>query len=415
MRHWYHLFVFALFVIGVFAVVPEAYAFSIVPCGDNVQVDSGSGVTTVRNECTICDLQALAQNLLNWFVVFSIIVAAVLFVYAGVLYVMSPGNPAHVAKGHRVFLNTLLGIVIILAAYLLIDVVMKTLLPGEDGKVYEIGPWNKILCEGVSHTHTIENIAPVSLHPVPDHQTTQAEIDAFRKEHEPKVVVSAGGNNNGSGTSGSTGPCDSNAGGSGCLGQVKGTGEYIRPEQDRAGLGVVCSPNCTSPTLIIHDAWQKETYLPGCMDEQQTGYTALGECRDSASYKAGVTYARRLPVVSGVETVLGQFISPGTGDMLGRYEFGVSATPGKLQASDAATAPCYSNGGVSQFNVYLTTNAQESYQCPLEMGHLYYANSKASGVNASQCGFGIDCWIRSIFWPSAPAQTPGAETATPIT
>ncbi len=122
----------------------------LVPCGDDVEVsgDSKTGYTYC-NECSACHLQQLAQRVLNFLVAFMTAVAALLFVNAGVLYVTAPTNPGSVSKAHSIFKNTLIGILVILCAYLIIDFALKNIL-AKEGSVMGYGPWNKVLCTGYS-------------------------------------------------------------------------------------------------------------------------------------------------------------------------------------------------------------------------------------------------------------------------
>jgi hypothetical protein len=124
----------------------------LVPCG--------IGAGDAYRECSVCHLVALGQNIMNFFVFASVVVATLLFVNAGVLYVFSPGNPGNISKGHRIFTNTLVGILIILSSWIIIDFVMRQLIdpallqapvdPNQpntpDGPRW--GPWNEILCTG---------------------------------------------------------------------------------------------------------------------------------------------------------------------------------------------------------------------------------------------------------------------------
>lgn len=121
----------------------------LVTCGDDISYvgDDVSGFT-YTGECDVCDFQRLLQRVLSFLIGIMTAVAALLFANAGVLYVTSPANAAAVSKAHRLFMNTLVGVLIILAAYLLIDFGMKSLLPGTDGDINSAGPWNTILCAG---------------------------------------------------------------------------------------------------------------------------------------------------------------------------------------------------------------------------------------------------------------------------
>jgi len=137
----------------------------IVPCGNEVYSEDRGTFYRYFNECNICDLQRLMQNILNWFVAISVILAALLFVNAGVLYVMSPGNLGNIQRAHKIFTNTLIGLIIILAAWLFADVLMKTLLPTQgikDGAGGYYGPWNEILCTGSTNYYDRQKASTVT-------------------------------------------------------------------------------------------------------------------------------------------------------------------------------------------------------------------------------------------------------------
>jgi len=96
--------------------------------------------------CTVCDLASLAQNILNLAIYVMIVLSAVMFAYAGFKAMTAGGNASEYAAARRIFGNVLIGLVIILSAWILIDTLMKTLVPNSS-----FGPWNKI-CE------TVENV-----------------------------------------------------------------------------------------------------------------------------------------------------------------------------------------------------------------------------------------------------------------
>ncbi|MBP9759980.1 MAG: hypothetical protein KBD24_01270, partial [Candidatus Pacebacteria bacterium] len=56
-------------------------------------------------------------------------------------------------------------LVLILAAYLLIDVIMKSLLAGGEGKVNTYGPWNEILCKNFENKYTVPPLGTITLKP----------------------------------------------------------------------------------------------------------------------------------------------------------------------------------------------------------------------------------------------------------
>jgi len=138
----------------------------LVTCGDNVVVSDGGSYFEYTGECDVCDFQRLLQRILSFLIAVMTAVAALLFANAGVLYVTSPANPAAVSKAHKIFMNTLVGVLIILSAYLLIDFGMKALLGGErvnEGRVNNIGPWNEILCYGEEDSYKVEKLETTTI------------------------------------------------------------------------------------------------------------------------------------------------------------------------------------------------------------------------------------------------------------
>jgi hypothetical protein len=100
---------------------------TIVPCG-------GTG----QSACTVCDLAKVAQNILNAGIYLAVILSAVLFAWAGFLYLTNVGNSSGVARAKEIFSNILIGLVIILASWLVIDIVMRTFVGAS------ILPWNSL-------------------------------------------------------------------------------------------------------------------------------------------------------------------------------------------------------------------------------------------------------------------------------
>jgi hypothetical protein len=131
-------------ILGTFAATPVRAA-DLVPCGNVIKVSENANQICYTGECTICDTQILALRVLNYLITLGVIIAALLFVNAGVLYVTSPGNSGNIAKAHRIFTSTVVGLIIMLAAWLLIDLIMKSLYAQGN-----YGPWNEFLCSNAS-------------------------------------------------------------------------------------------------------------------------------------------------------------------------------------------------------------------------------------------------------------------------
>ena len=77
--------------------------------------------------CGWSDLIQFASNILNFLVYLSIIAAAVMFAYAGYLYMSDGGSMEQVKDAHGIFTSTVVGIIIVLVAWLSVDALVKSL------------------------------------------------------------------------------------------------------------------------------------------------------------------------------------------------------------------------------------------------------------------------------------------------
>lgn len=126
-RMW--LMVLGLSLIPVTSFAAAGLPDRIVPC-------DGVG----SNPCTLCHLVQLAQNLLNSAVFLAVFMSAILFAYAGWLYLTNEALHAQ-QEARGLFRDVVIGLIIILAAWLVVDTLMKTLTGGQ------YLPWNSV-CSG---------------------------------------------------------------------------------------------------------------------------------------------------------------------------------------------------------------------------------------------------------------------------
>lgn len=89
---------------------------TIVPCGT---VASGE-------QCGWKHIVILGNNILNFLVVFSAVVATIMFVYAGFLYLTAMGNEEKIKDAHKIFWNVGLGFAFVLGAFLIVKLVKDT-------------------------------------------------------------------------------------------------------------------------------------------------------------------------------------------------------------------------------------------------------------------------------------------------
>jgi len=137
---------FSFFLLTPFAVFAQETGgfLPLVPC---------DGVNTV---CDLCQLIKLGDNILNFLIAVSVILAVIGFAWAGFRMMTSAGNMGQVESAKAMFTNIIIGLIVLLAAWIIVDTLMKMLLNNELDKAikdqnitYEFGLWNEITCGGV--------------------------------------------------------------------------------------------------------------------------------------------------------------------------------------------------------------------------------------------------------------------------
>lgn len=78
--------------------------------------------------CGSCELVALINNVIQFVIQISVVIAAIILVYAGLLLVTSTGNTNQLTKAKGLFFNVVIGLVVLLAAFLIVNTVMAALL-----------------------------------------------------------------------------------------------------------------------------------------------------------------------------------------------------------------------------------------------------------------------------------------------
>lgn len=87
---------------------------------------------------SVCDIATVAQNILNAGIYIAVFLSAMLFAWAGFLYLTSIGNASGITKAKTIFINVAIGLIIILAGWLVVDTLMR-MMTGAD-----FGVWNKV-------------------------------------------------------------------------------------------------------------------------------------------------------------------------------------------------------------------------------------------------------------------------------
>ncbi|HWH16055.1 MAG TPA: pilin [Candidatus Paceibacterota bacterium] len=100
----------------------------------------------------------LIQNAMNAAISFGIVIFVLIIAFAGILWILTPTNPENHSQAKKVLTNAVIGLLIVLSAWLIVDFVMKILYnPDAPG----FGPWNSIITGGDICIKESENQRPL--------------------------------------------------------------------------------------------------------------------------------------------------------------------------------------------------------------------------------------------------------------
>jgi len=110
----------------------QAAQAGLVPCGPG----------KTKAECQWEDFFQLAKNIID-FLMYIVIPLATVMIVAGGIFILTAGDStSRVAKGKEIITSAVVGLLIALLSWLVIDTIIKIVAVGWDG--LEIGPWNKL-------------------------------------------------------------------------------------------------------------------------------------------------------------------------------------------------------------------------------------------------------------------------------
>ena len=117
-------------------IIPTSLAFaqdSFFPC---------SGV-----DCTICDLGLVLNKLVKYAVQFAFVAATIAALIGGGYIMFGGSNPSYVETGKNAIRGAVIGLIIVLSAWILVDTIFKVLVGGEVEQTQKIGqPWYELQC-----------------------------------------------------------------------------------------------------------------------------------------------------------------------------------------------------------------------------------------------------------------------------
>lgn len=78
-------------------------------------------------DCGFEDLVVLFDRLFNYVITLGIIFSSLAFAYAGFLYITSQGDTSKISRANKIFTNFAVGLVLLLSAFLIVQLIYTTL------------------------------------------------------------------------------------------------------------------------------------------------------------------------------------------------------------------------------------------------------------------------------------------------
>ncbi len=124
-----------LVIFAVFSLAPQfVLAAGLVPCQG--VVGEVGGATSLG--CSLCDLAKLTNNVVNWLVNMSFVMATIFAIYGGYLIMTAGLSPKQYEQGKDVVLAVAIGLAIVLTSWIIINTALKFLTGSEN--------WYRIDC-----------------------------------------------------------------------------------------------------------------------------------------------------------------------------------------------------------------------------------------------------------------------------
>jgi hypothetical protein len=136
MKKYLFLVLIVLFFVSPFLVQASILEGPLVQCG----------TTKNPNPCTLCDIFKLVQTIINFISVGLFILAPIFIVVGGLMILLAGAKPSNLETGKSIIKNAIIGVIIALLAWVVINTLFNTLVSEDKSKFP--GPWNTIQCTG---------------------------------------------------------------------------------------------------------------------------------------------------------------------------------------------------------------------------------------------------------------------------
>lgn len=97
---------------------------------------------TGGDECNFCSFVTMVNGLIEWLVIIAVTLTVLLLAFAGFRLITSAGDAAGFEQAKKIFVSSIIGILIMLAGWTIVDTFLKISAGGD------LGVWNAVECGG---------------------------------------------------------------------------------------------------------------------------------------------------------------------------------------------------------------------------------------------------------------------------
>lgn len=159
----------------------------------SVDAQAGGFVPCDGPTCSACDLVSMINRIIVWLFGFVFVVFAVLMVVAGFGLVTSGGNQSALDAAKSKFQNALIGIIIMMAAWLIVDTLLRAILAGGTGQILNYGPWSEVRCFVQEVPQEFVESSPEPADSVPTEPSVPGETGTRLSQSEAEARLRAAG------------------------------------------------------------------------------------------------------------------------------------------------------------------------------------------------------------------------------
>jgi len=133
MKKLFLFFILLFLLAGFLMPVADAHAFSL--------MEGVGGGCTGSGNCTFCDILRVIHNVGKFVFLSTAGIAMIMFIIGGLMLIFNMGNAEAVTKSKQLILHTFIAVVIILAAYTIVNLIINLFLHVDPATWFINGEW----------------------------------------------------------------------------------------------------------------------------------------------------------------------------------------------------------------------------------------------------------------------------------